>query len=763
MKKTALLLLCTLLTNTSFTQNIFEDVRTKNKEALKQRLENCENCAIKDEHGNNALHIAAQKGDTEIIDILTIAPTYENWSDWLYACFYAPTLPHIDEQNDDGDSPLLCATQSGQLTTAGQLVQKGARMDIVNKKGLSAPFLAVLKDDPRFIRIFVAYKLNLAQHKRNGDTVFHAAIKEKKPNSIYYCAQETSLHNITNKDQKTPTFLAIDTEDNLLNIFTTEQLNTPSSATGIKPIHYATQHDKHNAVHYLLNNNVSVNEPDAQGNTPIFYANNETTLNFLLQRNADLHKRNNKGEDILAAATHNKNHALITALTKKHNINVDARDNKGQTSFMRATIEQHYETMNTLINSGANIRITDNTRENVLHKIARNGDQKAARIVLDYEKALLTDLNKNGDSPLFVAIQNGHITYAELIKQNNSWLLTKVLNKVNYNIINCKNKHGEFPLSLAAKNNNVEIIKALMLCKANTYTVDPDGNNIAHIAAKNGSLKALQHLQSRPDLLRSRNHRGETPFVYGAQQGQLETTKMLLTEDHFINGDVITIINTMNDRYFPWDKHYHVYDLLAQQHNNRLLECQSIVAIAQSTCNVITESNNVSKKIAEKTLHSYNPESLYSYYSEHDLYKMTQTERNKVKKIYVERQGRAITTKNALEQKLHAITMQEQRMEQAQKQRVEDLKEKARVDALKDELIRAAAQHTQKEPEHSPIEPTIAQATQEQASCCICFEEDLQLLRKIPCKNTHSDHICGACLKAPSIKICPICRGPITK
>ncbi len=786
MKKTSLLLLCTLLTNTTFAHNIFDDVRTKNKEALKQRLQNCENCAIKDEHGNNALHIATQNGDQEIIDILTTPATYENWSDWLYAWLYAPVLPNIDEQNNDGNSPLLCATDNGDLTTAEQLVQKGARMDIVNKKGLSPAFLAVLKDDPRFIRVFVAHKLNLVQHKRNGDTVFHTAVKEKKPNSIYYCAQKTSLHNITNRDHKTPTFIAIDAEDDVLKIFTKEQLNASSTSIGIKPIHYATQQNKYNAIHYLLNNNISVNEPDAQGNTPIFYANNETTLNFLLQRNADIHKRNNRGEDILAIATHNNNIPLITALMQKHNVDIDARDNKGQTSLMRATIEQNYEMMATLISNKANIRITDNTRENILHKIARNGDQKAARIVLDHEKALLTDLNKNGDTPIFVAIQNGNMTCTEflidagsridtinnegntilheLIKQNNSWLLTKVLRKIDYNIINHKNKNSEFPLSLAAQHDNIEAIKALIVCKANTYTIDADGNNIAHIAAKHSSLKTLQYLQSRQDLLRSHNHYGETPFICGAKHGQLETTQLLLTEEHFINGDVINLINAMKDRYFAWDTHYHVYSFLTQQHNNRVSECQNIVIIAQSTQNIIKENNNISKIISEKTFqHPYNPESLGSYYSENDLYKMMQTDRNKIKNMYVERQNRTITTKKALEQRFHAITLEEQARIDQQKQSVEELKEKARIDALKEELIKAAAQKAQEKPEHSPFEPTIAQDTDTQASCCICFEDDQQLLRKIPCKNAHSDHICGACLKAPSITTCPICRGPITK
>lgn len=781
MKKISLFLLCiALFTNTSFTQNIFEDVRTKNKEALKQRLQNCENCAVKDEHGNNALHIAAQKGDTEIIDILTTALTYENWSDWLYAWLYAPTLPSIDEQNDNGDSPLHCAVHKGQLASAEQLVQKGAHMELINKKGLSPAFAAVLKDDPRFIRIFVAHQLNLARHTRNGDTIFHTAIKEQKPYSMHYCAQETALHNVTNKENKTPTFLAIDHNIDLLTLFKQSQLNAATS-TGIKPIHYATQHNNYGAINYLLNNNISINESDSHGNTPLFYANNEKTLTFLLDRNADLRKRNNKGEDVLAIATHNNNLPLIAALTQKHKIDINARDNKGQTSLMRATIEQNHETMTTLINLGANIRITDNARETVLHKIARNGDQKAAKIVLDYEKSLLTDLNKDGNSPLFTAIQNGNITFAEflidagsrtdtvnnngntviheLIKKNNSWLLTKLLKKADCNIINHKNKTGESPLYLAIDNDDIETIKTLIAYKANIYVMDAYGNNIAHIAAKNGKLRTLTYLQSKQEVLHSTNNNRETPFMCGAQQGQLEATKLLLTEDHFINGDIATIINVMRNKYYLLDNESQVYDFLVQQHKNRLLGCQNIVTIAQSTFNLMRENNNLSQTLSEKTFRPYHPESLYSYYSENDLYKMTQAERNNVKNIYLERQNRALITKNTLEQKLYAIAVEEQRKEQTRiqkKQTEEEQKEKARVDVLKDELIKAAASS-------STVEPIVAQEAGTQASCCICFEEDPQLLKRIPCKNTHSDHICGACLQAPSVKTCPICRGPITK
>lgn len=779
MKKINLLLLSTLLVNTFTYNNIFEDVRAKDKEAIKQRIENGEDCAIKDERGNNALHVAVQKSDIEIIDVLTTAPYYPNWSDWLYSWIYWPTLPNIDEQNDDGNSPLLCATQNGQLTIAEKLVQKGARMDIVNNEELPAAFVAVLKDDPRFIRLFVAHKLNLAQHTYKGDTVFHIAIKERKPYTINYCAQETSLHTITNKDYKTPIFLAIDTEDDVLDIFTKEQLNAPSSSDIKKPIHYATHHNKYNVINCLLNKGISINEPDMHGNPPLFYANNTKTLNFLLERNADLHKRNNKGEDVLAVATHNNNLSLIETLTQQPTIDINARDNKGQTPLICAAIEQRYDAMTKFIkNEKVNIRMTDNARETVLHKIARIGDRRAANIVLDTNREkdlLLTDLNKNGESPLFVAIQNGHTSFAEflieqgsridtintegntiiheLVKKNNNELLTRLRTKLNYNLINHKNKQGNSPIYLATKNDNVEIIKTLILYKADIYRIDNEGNNIAHIAAKHGSFKTLKYLQSNHALFTSTNNRGKTPFVYGALEGEFETIKFLLNEEHFKNGEVVTAINALKDTYL-WNNQRHIYDFLVQQHSNRVKECQDIVTIAQNTLSLIIENNNLCTDLRKKQHNViYNPVEFYSYYSADQLYAMDASERTRIKNKYLECHNKERIVRDNLRQKLDTINTEEQ-------------KEKARVDALKDELIKAKAaaeQNKIEENKKEEINNTPTEDNAQQISCCICYEEDLSLLKKIPCKNAHSDRICGSCLQAPSVKTCPICRGPLTK
>jgi hypothetical protein len=178
----------------------------------------------------------------------------------------------------------------------------------------------------------------------------------------------------------------------------------------------------------------------------------------------------------------------------------------------------------------------------------------------------------------------------------------------------------------------------------------------------------------------------------------------------------------MKNQYFFWDNEYRVCEFLSQQHKNRLNECESIIAIAQSTFTLISENNNLCNTLRQKQYNViYNPVELYSNYSENELYKMYAADRNRIKAKYLECQNRELRIRDDFKQRLATINEQEQ-------------KEKARVQALKDELIKAKAsaeaeQNKKEEPEHSPIEPTVTQET-----------------------NTHSDHICGACLKAPSVK-----------
>jgi ankyrin repeat protein len=307
MKNINYLLFCALISFTIVTadiSNIFQDVREGNKEAIKKRLENCEDCSAKDNQGNNALHIAIEENNTEIVEMLTTAPKYAGWMDWFYAFVYAPTLPNINEKNNNDETPLHCTIKGNKQNITKLLLQKHANMEIVNKENLSAVFAAIKNDAPHFIPIFVAHNLDLTKHRRDGETILHYAIKEKKSNSIHYCIQETSLINASNNKHQTPVLLAIEEENFVILDLLYKGLNVPAD-NGIKPIHYATRNGKCNVINYLLQHNIAIDEPDREGNPALFYAisqDNVAMVNYLLARGANLQKRNNAGEDAFAIA-----------------------------------------------------------------------------------------------------------------------------------------------------------------------------------------------------------------------------------------------------------------------------------------------------------------------------------------------------------------------------------------------------------------------------------------------------------------------------
>lgn len=590
--------------------SVFQDIRNGNKQAIQQRLENSEDLSIKDENGNTVLHIAAQEGEKDILT--TLIEYYDNCSYWNYYVG-GPTLPSLDEVNNNGDTPLHSAichdnnqTKNGNRAKIADYLS-GKNPNLIqktNNNNLSPVFIAADTDNPQFIQIFIAHKLALDHHKLFNETVLTYAVKKHKPNTIKWCLHYTGLNNVANRDNKTPIELVIDKEDiSLLELFTKE-LNYIIAGTTVKPIHYAAEKGKRNAFDYIISKNISVNEPDKDGNPPLFYAinsNDEPMMNYLLSRGANLALRNNQGEDAFAVAAFNKHFNLLHILKNKHNVNIDNQDNKGRTNLMRYTIEQNHQGMNELIALGANIRITDNEKENILHKIARIGDQNAANIALNADKNLLYDSNQDGNTPLLVAIQNGHFNLAkhlinagadinvintkgdnvlhQIAKKNNP-LFHELLNKVNPQLINAKNNDGETPIFFAAQNNNVIAIKNLIQHKTEYQHITtihgltplhyaslfdatevikefeklgvslthctPRGNNNAHIAAGKGNINTVRYLlQTKPELFEMYNNTGENVFSHAALQDQLEITKLLLQEKHYRDKTVIHTIEAL--------------------------------------------------------------------------------------------------------------------------------------------------------------------------------------------------------------------------
>ena len=107
---------------------------------------------------------------------------------------------------------------------------------------------------------------------------------------------------------------------------------------------------------------------------------------------------------------------------------------------------QHRDTINLLVQRGANVTLQDDLGNTPLHIAASIGDIQTAELLLDKNPAIINMQNKQGNTPLHEAAINEQI---EMIK----WLLNKGAHKSICNVA------GQPPADLATRNAVAELLK----------------------------------------------------------------------------------------------------------------------------------------------------------------------------------------------------------------------------------------------------------------------------------------------------------------
>lgn len=616
------------------TSTIFQDVRNGDKEAIKKRLENYEDCSKKEDYsGNNALHIAAEQGNAEIVEMLTTEPDYSEWGNWFYySLWQSPAkLPNKNEQNNDGNAPIHCAIQHDHINIAEHLINKNVNVELVNNENLSPASLIVKKDNPELIPFLIQYNL-INQRKHNGDNLLHTAIKTNKQHMAAHLAEIGLLVNTKNNDGKTPTIVATELPDIvMLKILKRKHidLNAPGS-NGLRAIHNAAMLGNYNALNFLLEEGIFVDTTDAFGNTPLHYScahNKEKEMDLLLAYGADIKKRNLNGDDLFAIASNNEHYNLISRFKDSPAIDINARDNNGKTPFMRSVIGKNHTLMQTLIDAGVNIRITDKNNENALHKAAKNGDIIAAQMILTIDKKLLTDTNKNGENPLFTAVQHGQLPLAKLFTELGAPVITN------------------------------------------------EGNTPAHTAQ---TIDVLHNcIQYDPHMLLRRNKYNETPFLTATRTGNFDVVQFLLCDNDFCNRDIGVGINLARS-----NNHHKIVSFLQKAEKKRLDACIKTVNQRLEYENIEKTIDKLHRQLCQKdnwhilSYISHQPTPL-KHYSADDLYYMTEAERTQISLAYTKCINAALQNKINLEQQLNVITLKEHTEQQNKKHELRATQEHA--------------------------------------------------------------------------------------
>ena len=279
-------------------------------------------------------------------------------------------------------------------------------------------------------------------------------------------------------------------------------------------------------------------------------------LNSYLANECDSTKNNS--EENVSMETENSG-------AKKTTLNYEEENNESDDSELGAEEAIEADKPNEKQEDAANIDTVKNLVEDRQKKMNLLVDRTCAALLdvaqsrsihklIKIQRYLLNVKNEDGNTPIHIAILNGHFDLAEIY-------VDIALTIPHYNIINVKNNLQLTPLLLAAHMEEYEMCSFLLDSSASLAEViladyDLQGDNCFHIAAKKKNINLtkvlVNYVNSNLDkayLMNLCNYEGETPLHIACKNNSYEVVEEFLFSD-------LCKINEQNKRSGETPLHY---------------------------------------------------------------------------------------------------------------------------------------------------------------------------------------------------------------
>lgn len=502
----------------------------KQNEIYSILLANGANVNQKDMYGDTVLHVASMtKISPEVLGMFTSAGA------------------DINIRNKKGLTPLATAIEHGEAAQVAFFVSNGADIHAEDAKK-TTPLINVLRRPDDLYKSLVI-KENASSTDSEGNTPLLVALKQNAAyERIEYIASLDSNVNARNRDGESALFVAVEKNNRKAgelmlsrnaDIFAANTQNisplrkslesqngseqwllnsstiTARDGSGNSVLHYAAEWQLPNdTLNFLIQKGADVNAVNGNGETPLFSAakgDNTDAIDLLVKRGASLNARDHLGSSPLHAAVR---WDALTAAEKLINLgfNIDSQNVGGKTPLAEAAVEGNTTMARLLISHGANPNAYDQNGRTALSDAIRGGQYEMTKLLLS-AKANPQIQDMNGRTPFHEAATIGDKDIIVLLRRAGANPLSR-------------DKSGVTPLSIAFAK-EPEIMYAVL--GNDKMIADSDGNTPIHIALQSKTnVTILKSLIQRGYPFDTRNSSGYTPLSIAADTNQKDAAALLL-------------------------------------------------------------------------------------------------------------------------------------------------------------------------------------------------------------------------------------------
>ncbi|XP_071164984.1 uncharacterized protein [Mytilus edulis] len=385
----------------------------------------------------------------------------------LFHSGFSITTSLMDQETDDGLTPVIISCQNGNAEQLKELLENGASVRTTDKTGKNALHYCADNLETQCAEMLLMREESLIHvQDEQGFTPLHMAVIGGNVPLLKLLVRKGADVDILDADGHTPSHWAtVCTHLEILDVLIEQDAELSKCDNhNAYPIHYAAQMNGRDNGHSdtkigekvlkkLLDSGIPCDVLDKDRRQPLLWAasaGNSESCKLLVTAGADVNSTDKDGLTALHCAA-SRGHSDCVDKLKKLGAEVNVADTNGCTALFYAITLGNKECTRLLLKYGADPNHKDTRGRTPTHCAAIKGCLETVKM-LDKSKADLWHPSFRGDCPIHEAAQGGH---CDVVKYLLKW-------KNSPEAVNIANDAGRTCLHIAAIVNNLQLCKLLL-------------------------------------------------------------------------------------------------------------------------------------------------------------------------------------------------------------------------------------------------------------------------------------------------------------
>ena len=428
----------------------------------------------------------------------------------------------IETKDEKGFLPILLTSLSGKIAVVKMLVEAGAGVCVTDNERRTCLTLAACCGHTETVRYLVGLKVVDVNHTDSyGRTALHWAIQEGYRDVMQVLIDAGAGVCVTDNESYTCLTLASvygHTEIVRYLVGLKEMDVHHADNNGCTALHWAVQEGPPDVVQVLIDAGADMEAKDNRGRSALLRASiagKIAAVKMLVEAGAGVRFTDTKGATCFTLAANFGHTETVRYLVGLKDVDVNHSQNNGRTALHHVIHEGHRDVMQVLIDAGADIEAKDKKGFSPLLRASILGKFAIVKMLVE-AGADVRVTNNRGDTCLILAAISGHTETVRYLAGLKDVDVNHALN------------NGHTALHWAVHEGPPDVVQVLIDAGADMEAKDDRGRSALLRASISGKIAAVKMLVEAGAGVRFTDTKGATCFTLAAFFGHTETVRYLV-------------------------------------------------------------------------------------------------------------------------------------------------------------------------------------------------------------------------------------------